>query len=96
MRNDSDWNCNKTAFWGIGDSRIQMVFPVKEDTKTVNVNEGMKPIIGISVGDPSGIGPEITAKTLSQAEIYEICYPLVVSDFDDYFCYDDPGAFNHT
>ncbi len=59
-----------------------MVFPVKEDTKTVNVNEGMKPIIGISVGDPSGIGPEITAKTLAQAEIYEICYPLVVSDFD--------------
>lgn len=55
---------------------------MKEDTKTVNVNERMKPIIGISVGDPSGIGPEITAKTLAQAEIYEICCPLVVSDFD--------------
>jgi membrane-associated protease RseP (regulator of RpoE activity) len=30
-----------------------------------------RPLIGISVGDPAGIGPEITAKTLSLPEIYE-------------------------
>jgi len=44
------------------------------------MNVRKKPIIGISVGDPNGIGPEITAKTLSLPEIYEICCPLVVSD----------------
>ncbi len=38
----------------------------------------MKPIIGITMGDPCGIGPEITAKALSKASVYETCRPLVV------------------
>ena len=38
------------------------------------------PILGISAGDPAGIGPEITAKALALKEIYEICKPLVVCD----------------
>jgi len=41
-----------------------------------------KPLIGISVGDPGGIGPEITAKALSLPDIYEICRPLVVAEAD--------------
>jgi 4-hydroxythreonine-4-phosphate dehydrogenase len=40
-----------------------------------------RPLLGISVGDPGGIGPEITAKALALEEIYEICRPLAVSDF---------------
>jgi 4-hydroxythreonine-4-phosphate dehydrogenase len=39
-----------------------------------------KPIIGISMGDPSGIGPEIAVKTLAKKEIYDICKPLIVGD----------------
>jgi len=39
-----------------------------------------KPLIGISVGDPAGVGPEITAKALSLAEIHEVCRPLVVGE----------------
>ncbi len=39
-----------------------------------------RPILGISVGDPGGIGPEITAKTLDSQDIYDICRPLVVAD----------------
>jgi len=39
-----------------------------------------RPLIGISVGDPAGIGPEITAKALNLKEIYGLCRPLVVSD----------------
>ena len=39
-----------------------------------------RPIVGISVGDPAGIGPEITAKALNVEEIYSICRPLVVCD----------------
>ena len=39
-----------------------------------------RPLIGISVGDPAGIGPEITAKALDSKEIYDLCRPLVVSD----------------
>ena len=39
-----------------------------------------RPLIGISAGDPAGIGPEICAKTLAQRGIYEICRPAVVCD----------------
>ena len=39
-----------------------------------------KPLLGISVGDPAGIGPEITAKALNLESTYQICRPLVVSD----------------
>lgn len=39
-----------------------------------------KPIIGIPLGDPAGIGPEIVVKALNHKEIYEICKPLVVGD----------------
>jgi 4-hydroxythreonine-4-phosphate dehydrogenase len=38
------------------------------------------PIIGISMGDPGGIGPEICAKALAQEEIYAVSRPIVVGD----------------
>ncbi len=38
------------------------------------------PIIGITMGDPAGIGPEITALALSNPEIYKICHPIVLGD----------------
>jgi 4-hydroxythreonine-4-phosphate dehydrogenase len=39
-----------------------------------------RPVIGISMGDPSGIGPEIILKALSDSSIYEFCKPLVFGD----------------
>jgi len=39
-----------------------------------------RPIVGISVGDPAGIGAEVVAKALALKEIYDICRPLVISD----------------
>ena len=38
------------------------------------------PIIGISMGDPAGIGPEIAAKAFAEKAVYEICRPLVTGD----------------
>ena len=40
-----------------------------------------RPLIGISVGDPGGIGSEVTVKALAVKDIYDISRPLVVSDF---------------
>ncbi|MBD1382206.1 4-hydroxythreonine-4-phosphate dehydrogenase PdxA [Metabacillus arenae] len=37
-------------------------------------------IIAIPMGDPAGIGPEITMKSLAKQEIYDVCKPLVVGD----------------
>lgn len=41
---------------------------------------GRLPIIGISMGDPAGIGPEICVKALSDSTVYERCCPLIVGD----------------
>ena len=40
-----------------------------------------KPIIGITMGDPFGNGPEITMKALEDRSIYERCNPVVVGDY---------------
>lgn len=39
-----------------------------------------KPIIGITMGDPAGNGPEITVKALAHSDLYDRCRPLVVGD----------------
>ncbi|MEM2905148.1 MAG: 4-hydroxythreonine-4-phosphate dehydrogenase PdxA [Candidatus Bathyarchaeia archaeon] len=39
-----------------------------------------RPVIAVTMGDPAGIGPEITVKALSLPELYDICKPLVVGD----------------
>ena len=40
----------------------------------------MRKIIGITMGDPAGVGPEITVKALRDPTIYEKCKPLVIGD----------------
>jgi 4-hydroxythreonine-4-phosphate dehydrogenase len=39
-----------------------------------------KPIIGITMGDPASIGPEIAIKALLNESIHAICRPLLVGD----------------
>jgi len=42
--------------------------------------EEKRPIIGITMGDPVGIGPEIIVSALEGPLLYEICRPLVLGD----------------
>lgn len=39
-----------------------------------------KPILGITMGDPFGNGPEISVKALSNPMVYEHCRPLIIGD----------------
>ena len=39
-----------------------------------------KPILGITMGDPFGNGPEITVRALNDKTVYDRCRPLVVGD----------------
>lgn len=39
-----------------------------------------KPVIGITMGDAAGVGPEIILKSLAHEEMYEISNPLVIGD----------------
>ena len=40
----------------------------------------MKPIVGITMGDPAGIGPEVVLKALARPEIYQMARPIVIGD----------------
>lgn len=40
----------------------------------------MKPVIGITMGDAAGIGPEIIVKALTDAQMYDRCRPIVIGD----------------
>jgi len=37
-----------------------------------------RPVIGIPMGDPAGIGPEIVLKALAERSLFDICRPLVI------------------
>lgn len=37
-----------------------------------------RPILGITIGDPNGVGPEIIVKALARPELYSICRPLII------------------
>lgn len=39
-----------------------------------------KPIIGITMGDAAGIGPEISCKALAHRHLYEQCNPVIFGD----------------
>jgi 4-hydroxythreonine-4-phosphate dehydrogenase len=38
------------------------------------------PIIGITMGDPTGVGPEIIVKVLSHESTFRFCHPVVLGD----------------
>lgn len=40
-----------------------------------------KPLLGITMGDPAGIGPEVIAKALAGAKVRRLCRPLVIGSF---------------
>ncbi len=39
-----------------------------------------RPIIGITMGDPAGCGPELSVKALRNPDVYKMCRPFVVGD----------------
>ncbi len=41
-----------------------------------------RPYVAITMGDPAGIGPEVTAKALADPAVYERCRPFVVGNAD--------------
>lgn len=50
---------------------------IKSTASTMN---NKKPLIGITMGDPASIGPEIAVKALLEEKIHAICKPLLVGD----------------
>lgn len=40
----------------------------------------MKPVVGITVGDVAGVGPEIIRKALKDRSAHKVCVPVVIGD----------------
>src|SRR5689334_9764257 len=45
------------------------------------------PLLGITMGDPAGIGPEVIAKALTGPTLRRVCSPLVIGSY---------GVMQHT
>ena len=43
------------------------------------------PVIGITMGDATGVGPEIVVKSLTHESVYRQCRPLVIGDAAEVF-----------
>lgn len=46
----------------------------------MSLTQDTRPIVAITMGDASGVGPEVIMKALARPEIYAMCRPLVVGD----------------
>ena len=40
----------------------------------------IKPVVGITMGDPAGIGPEIVVKAVGSPDVQSACRPMVIGD----------------
>jgi 4-hydroxythreonine-4-phosphate dehydrogenase len=49
---------------------------------TKGIERTDRPIIGITMGDPAGIGPEVIVKALPVAGVWEKCLPIVIGDIN--------------
>ena len=59
----------------------------------------IRPTLAVTMGDPAGIGPEITLKALLKKEIYDSCVPVIIGDMESLrmtalMLSVDPGVFN--
>ncbi|MEM2163007.1 MAG: 4-hydroxythreonine-4-phosphate dehydrogenase PdxA [Candidatus Bathyarchaeia archaeon] len=44
------------------------------------MDELTKPVVGVTIGDPAGIGPEISIKAILEGSVLEECKPILIGD----------------
>ncbi len=45
-----------------------------------NEQKALRPRIGITIGDPAGIGPEVALKASSSEDVLAVCLPILIGD----------------
>ena len=63
----------KIALWDKGSK-------IREKRSLKNTHQDHRPRLAIVMGDATGIGPEIVAKSLSTEETHRLCRPVVIGD----------------
>jgi 4-phospho-D-threonate 3-dehydrogenase / 4-phospho-D-erythronate 3-dehydrogenase len=61
-------------------SRSNGIWHNSWETVETMTEHDARPLLAITIGDPAGIGPEITLGALAEAELFNRCRPLVVGD----------------
>ncbi|MGH2458160.1 MAG: 4-hydroxythreonine-4-phosphate dehydrogenase PdxA [Chloroflexota bacterium] len=46
------------------------------------MSSNYRPIVGLTMGDPAGVGPEVVVKAMNEASLYDRCRPLAIGDLD--------------
>ncbi|MBU2552286.1 MAG: 4-hydroxythreonine-4-phosphate dehydrogenase PdxA [Proteobacteria bacterium] len=46
------------------------------------MGEIFSPILGVSLGDPAGVGPEVVVKALAEPEVHQYCRPVIIGDLN--------------
>nr|MBA3713813.1 hypothetical protein [Pyrinomonadaceae bacterium] len=41
---------------------------------------GRRTRVGITMGDPAGIGPEVVLKAVAERQVLEACVPVIIGD----------------
>lgn len=77
----------KAGSFGEEDTLVKLVQQLSLETtqtarnqQTTMKNNKKRPILGITIGDPGGVGPEVCVKALQSEDIYDRCCPLVIGD----------------
>ena len=60
--------------------RVRGRRPPRHDPGRNPVTTARVPVLGITMGDPAGVGPEIIAKALAHPEVTAACRPVVIGD----------------
>lgn len=50
------------------------------NTETSSTAARARPRIGLTIGDPAGIGPEVTLKAVTEEEVLAACAPVIIGD----------------
>ncbi len=50
------------------------------DISTSSTAARAKPRIGLTIGDPAGVGPEVTLKAVCDEEVLAVCSPVIIGD----------------
>ena len=44
--------------------------------------DNLLPVLGLTLGDAAGVGPEVVARALADPEVYDCCRPMVLGDLN--------------
>ncbi|WP_110691571.1 4-hydroxythreonine-4-phosphate dehydrogenase PdxA [Salinicola halophyticus] len=72
------WHDAGSATHGTVATHSESVTHFQDSAEDTNMSD--RPIIGITMGDAAGVGPEIIVKALAQDAVHDTCRPLVIGD----------------